>query len=154
MIRRPPRSTRTDTLFPYTTLFRSSAGRADRRSGAAARGRIGGAAGRRPGLPAAGGGPRFPPPVPAGVGAGGAACPATAVGRPGRRRHRRGPFCASPLLFTRRQDLRRLARPGVRAPGGVFTAGSAGCPAAGDVVASPSYAPPLADAGQPEAGPT
>src|SRR3546814_2935684 len=26
MIRRPPRSTRTDTLFPYTTLFRSSAG--------------------------------------------------------------------------------------------------------------------------------
>src|SRR3546814_19643559 len=28
MIRRPPRSTRTDTLFPYTTLFRSS-GRPD-----------------------------------------------------------------------------------------------------------------------------
>src|SRR3546814_15035980 len=26
MIRRPPRSTRTDTLFPYTTLFRSAAG--------------------------------------------------------------------------------------------------------------------------------
>src|SRR3546814_12668167 len=25
MIRRPPRSTRTDTLFPYTTLFRSYA---------------------------------------------------------------------------------------------------------------------------------
>src|SRR3546814_18645924 len=25
MVRRPPRSTRTDTLFPYTTLFRSSA---------------------------------------------------------------------------------------------------------------------------------
>src|SRR3546814_16521464 len=25
MIRRPPRSTRTDTLFPYTTLFRSLA---------------------------------------------------------------------------------------------------------------------------------
>src|SRR3546814_8754027 len=25
MIRRPPRSTRTDTLFPYTTLFRSNA---------------------------------------------------------------------------------------------------------------------------------
>src|SRR3546814_2069098 len=37
MIRRPPRSTRTDTLFPYTTLFRSpsarSAPRASRRSG-------------------------------------------------------------------------------------------------------------------------
>src|SRR3546814_2356026 len=28
MIRRPPRSTRTDTLFPYTTLFRSQAGEA------------------------------------------------------------------------------------------------------------------------------
>src|SRR3546814_17138728 len=26
MIRRPPRSTRTDTLFPYTTLFRSQDG--------------------------------------------------------------------------------------------------------------------------------
>src|SRR3546814_6533168 len=26
MIRRPPRSTRTDTLFPYTTLFRSHMG--------------------------------------------------------------------------------------------------------------------------------
>src|SRR3546814_1769754 len=26
MIRRPPRSTRTDTLFPYTTLFRSTSG--------------------------------------------------------------------------------------------------------------------------------
>src|SRR3546814_17368375 len=28
MIRRPPRSTRTDTLFPYTTLFRSPGHRA------------------------------------------------------------------------------------------------------------------------------
>src|SRR3546814_13936285 len=28
MIRRPPRSTRTDTLFPYTTLFRSRPARA------------------------------------------------------------------------------------------------------------------------------
>src|SRR3546814_8485411 len=28
MIRLPPRSTRTDTLFPYTTLFRSLIGRA------------------------------------------------------------------------------------------------------------------------------
>src|SRR3546814_8350548 len=34
MIRRPPRSTRTDTLFPYTTLFRSS-----RRRGATRRAR-------------------------------------------------------------------------------------------------------------------
>src|SRR3546814_15750530 len=30
MIRRPPRSTRTDTLFPYTTLFRSVASADDR----------------------------------------------------------------------------------------------------------------------------
>src|SRR3546814_6847358 len=29
MIRRPPRSTRTDTLFPYTTLFRSCRERID-----------------------------------------------------------------------------------------------------------------------------
>src|SRR3546814_4635880 len=29
MIRRPPRSTRTDTLFPYTTLFRSRGVRRD-----------------------------------------------------------------------------------------------------------------------------
>src|SRR3546814_20396731 len=29
MIRRPPRSTRTDTLFPYTTLFRSIAAPAE-----------------------------------------------------------------------------------------------------------------------------
>src|SRR3546814_17080767 len=52
MIRRPPRSTRTDTLFPYTTLFRS---RPDRR-GAQAPSDIGrradqarGCAGRHPG---------------------------------------------------------------------------------------------------------
>src|SRR3546814_6787102 len=31
MIRRPPRSTRTDTLFPYTTLFRSRDGLAPHR---------------------------------------------------------------------------------------------------------------------------
>src|SRR3546814_2578204 len=30
MIRRPPRSTRTDTLFPYTTLFRSAVAPIDR----------------------------------------------------------------------------------------------------------------------------
>src|SRR3546814_3327053 len=40
MIRRPPRSTRTDTLFPYTTLFRSA-------------GHAGGAVRRRRGVPAA-----------------------------------------------------------------------------------------------------
>src|SRR3546814_19979156 len=40
MIRRPPRSTRTDTLFPYTTLFRSCvrpAGAADGAIGRAGR---------------------------------------------------------------------------------------------------------------------
>src|SRR3546814_5600865 len=52
MIRRPPRSTRTDTLFPYTTLFRSDV--ADRRAGvggrpraAMERGRAGGDAQER-----------------------------------------------------------------------------------------------------------
>src|SRR3546814_6268684 len=34
MIRRPPRSTRTDTLFPYTTLFRSRRGKGARRGSA------------------------------------------------------------------------------------------------------------------------
>src|SRR3546814_10321265 len=34
MNRRPPRSTRTDTLFPYTTLFRSLAGDIGREQGA------------------------------------------------------------------------------------------------------------------------
>src|SRR3546814_5340119 len=34
MLRRPPRSTRTDTLFPYTTLFRSAKhSQLDRRTG-------------------------------------------------------------------------------------------------------------------------
>src|SRR3546814_6728795 len=35
MIRRPPRSTRTDTLFPYTTLFRSGIREGRRRLAAA-----------------------------------------------------------------------------------------------------------------------
>src|SRR3546814_8383565 len=37
MIRRPPRSTRTDTLFPYTTLFRSKDGQGRNRARPAAR---------------------------------------------------------------------------------------------------------------------
>src|SRR3546814_9733974 len=44
MIRRPPRSTRTDTLFPYTTLFRSGGARspgAGRRRLLHLRGRLG-----------------------------------------------------------------------------------------------------------------
>src|SRR3546814_6916657 len=38
MIRRPPRSTRTDTLFPYTTLFRSADRHRARRGGRGAGG--------------------------------------------------------------------------------------------------------------------
>src|SRR3546814_17796516 len=44
MIRRPPRSTRTDTLFPYTTLFRSLADA--RRSGSAVENVLGVTTGR------------------------------------------------------------------------------------------------------------
>src|SRR3546814_2087523 len=43
MIRRPPRSTRTDTLFPYTTLFRSVQDRAAAAARDAAAGEFGGA---------------------------------------------------------------------------------------------------------------
>src|SRR3546814_7945783 len=54
MIRRPPRSTRTDTLFPYTTLFRSIGKRLRQgyvlRRGAAA----------RPAVPRLRGGARIP----------------------------------------------------------------------------------------------
>src|SRR3546814_14547721 len=47
MIRRPPRSTRTDTLFPYTTLFRSALLRKawkaiDRRNSTGAKAQLGG----------------------------------------------------------------------------------------------------------------
>src|SRR3546814_19254161 len=41
MIRRPPRSTRTDTLFPYTTLFRSVLGDAGAEDEEALRPRLG-----------------------------------------------------------------------------------------------------------------
>src|SRR3546814_5679524 len=47
MIRRPPRSTRTDTLFPYTTLFRSLGRPCRARDQWKARRRRGGAAGSR-----------------------------------------------------------------------------------------------------------
>src|SRR3546814_2358233 len=39
MVRRPPRSTRTDTLFPYTTLFRSTIARLHRNAPSALRNR-------------------------------------------------------------------------------------------------------------------
>src|SRR3546814_11245264 len=48
MIRRPPRSTRTDTLFPYTTLFRSCGAATERcglRDLGVAGGQLAGAAG-------------------------------------------------------------------------------------------------------------
>src|SRR3546814_11366371 len=48
MIRRPPRSTRTDTLFPYTTLFRSSATASARADGKGEVAGPGGAQVRRP----------------------------------------------------------------------------------------------------------
>src|SRR3546814_6347395 len=50
MIRLPPRSTRTDTLFPYTTLFRSPdrGGRAERQAAGRLRRAVDGAAVRRP----------------------------------------------------------------------------------------------------------
>src|SRR3546814_5080234 len=51
MIRRPPRSTRTDTLFPYATLFRSPA-----EPGRARRGRAGDPGHRRRRLRRPGGG--------------------------------------------------------------------------------------------------
>src|SRR3546814_1528451 len=57
MIRRPPRSTRTDTLFPYTTLFRSIAGPVAVPGPAVAAAVVGAGAGHRaarPGLAAAG----------------------------------------------------------------------------------------------------
>src|SRR3546814_4397721 len=38
MIRRPPRSTRTDTLFPYTTLFRSADAQGEHEGGQRLRG--------------------------------------------------------------------------------------------------------------------
>src|SRR3546814_8593240 len=47
MIRRPPRSTRTDTLFPYTTLFRSRHSRRRAASRAAHRSRGRGGCERR-----------------------------------------------------------------------------------------------------------
>src|SRR3546814_9523502 len=57
MIRRPPRSTRTDTLFPYTTLFRSRQGaeqqaegrhrHQQRQNGEGAGGELAAAVGRR-----------------------------------------------------------------------------------------------------------
>src|SRR3546814_9253855 len=90
MIRRPPRSTRTDTLFPYTTLFRSAL------HGAAVRARFrtGEAADSRAALPRAAGAGRptgavarsrwFPAHHPH---AGGCRCAGHNLGRSAARRH-------------------------------------------------------------------
>src|SRR3546814_7049628 len=60
MIRRPPRSTRTDTLFPYTTLFRSTGDRVPPVPGQLyRRARRGAAGGRAPARRPAGGGGRL-----------------------------------------------------------------------------------------------
>src|SRR3546814_9072862 len=67
MIRRPPRSTRTDTLFPYTTLFRSAGGVSTARPGGLHRLRAGPAA----------------RPVPCGAGAAGRLRDAAVGGEPG-----------------------------------------------------------------------
>src|SRR3546814_12232629 len=87
MIRRPPRSTRTDTLFPYTTLFRSVRPRASADRG------------RRPYLPP--GSPDFRPPRPRG-------CPATWQTGP-RRRSSSSEKCTCQRL--RRSDPLCSARP-------------------------------------------
>src|SRR3546814_5570739 len=51
MIRRPPRSTRTDTLFPYTTLFRSCSSLRARKAGEAIQGGLARAVWHGSGLP-------------------------------------------------------------------------------------------------------
>src|SRR3546814_7455759 len=77
MIRRQPRSTRTDTLFPYTTLFRSS----DQLAAVGGRERERPAEERQAGCS----GPIVQPPAPALVGA----VDLDPAGAPLRRRHRR-----------------------------------------------------------------
>src|SRR3546814_17183733 len=64
MIRRPPRSTRTDTLFPYTTLFRSPYDLSPRHVGALAH-RRGRSRKARPSAPRNRGRPSALPPRPA-----------------------------------------------------------------------------------------
>src|SRR3546814_4676199 len=86
MIRRPPRSTRTDTLFPYTTLFRSVPG-AD---GVAEPGTDRGHATRRGAAAAPGTAARRDPRALAGDAAAGADCrPRTLPRRPPARVFRR-----------------------------------------------------------------
>src|SRR3546814_20230927 len=101
MIRRPPRSTRTDTLFPYTTLFRSpaapsagiDAGRRAREGGPQARhvrraeavGRAAEGRGARAGPCRSRPGPRLCPRGRAGLAFGRGGVAGAGVGRPGER---------------------------------------------------------------------
>src|SRR3546814_7647147 len=95
MLRRPPRSTRTDTLFPYTTLFRSLHPEAGRRGEAEAR--------PHPGLP-----PRL------GNGAGAGEGRAADAGRAGEdcRVRRHFPLIQLRLSSLRSLRLRNLLPPG------------------------------------------
>src|SRR3546814_17956654 len=93
MIRRPPRSTRTATLFPYTTLFRS----ASRHAGPARRPR-----GRRAAL-----GARQRRPRPAAHGAGGGGRPQRSSAHCRRRPASPDlPLLSSPFLATDRKSTR------------------------------------------------
>src|SRR3546814_14866435 len=99
MIRRPPRSTRTDTLFPYTTLFRSEpslddaapraavprGGEQDGSGGQAAHRRAAQprAVGAHPGPPGAGRPPPLPHPPTAGGGGRQPVAALRAAARPG-----------------------------------------------------------------------
>src|SRR3546814_8364280 len=85
MIRRPPRSTRTDTRFPYTTLFRSG--------GTSSRGRGGTTCIRRHG----GSAPAGPPP------------PRVARGWPRARRGGDGPAARSEEHTSELQSLMRIS---------------------------------------------
>src|SRR3546814_6518642 len=104
MIRRPPRSTRTDTLFPYTTRFRSlvDGDVHDRLYGDRAQpGRRGELAAAAPDRPARGAADDDPQPV-----RGGRRSPENRAGdpRPARRRPRRGGGVAGPRAGRRRSE--------------------------------------------------
>src|SRR3546814_15316220 len=122
MIRRPPRSTRTDTLFPYTTLFRSDAGAVARPAAV----RLGLPARRRdflrrepPIYPLWHGlsGPRRPAALRTCGGFARRRPPARAVARRGAARQPRLSGCAAIRHPCRRRALRKLFRSEER-PGG------------------------------------
>src|SRR3546814_17945828 len=117
MIRRPPRSTRTDTLFPYTTLFRSlhprrwrqhrdpararSARAADAAVGGRARRAADAAAARQPGIGRA-------------LRARAPALAAAAPGRARRERRHRPAAARNPLAASARAEARPVGTMSVR----------------------------------------